>query len=214
MLNLQIFSFNPFSENTYIVYNNKNQAWLVDPGNSQPYENDSLKHFIDEKELKVEKILLTHAHIDHILGLQWAHDTYKVPVYLHPKEEEILKMGSISAQRFGFNFFDFEGDLKFIDEHNELHLGEHLFHLFFTPGHSPGSLSYYNAENKLVISGDVLFQGSIGRTDLYKANFEQLMESIERQLLTLPNDTQVFSGHGKPTFIGIEKENNPFLKKK
>ena len=212
MLHIQIFPFNPFSENTYIVYNDQKQAWIIDPGNIHPKETEALQSFISDNGLNVEKILLTHAHIDHILGLQWAHNTYKVPVYLHPDEEEILKMGNLSAQRFGFEFNDFNGEVKFLNEGDELKLGDEIFHIYFTPGHSPGSISYHNPDGKFIISGDVLFEGSIGRTDLFKANFDQLIDSIKTKLLILPEDTQVFSGHGNPTKIGFEKEHNPFLK--
>ncbi|MDE5493368.1 MBL fold metallo-hydrolase [Elizabethkingia meningoseptica] len=212
MLHIQIFPFNPFSENTYVIYNDQKQAWIIDPGNIHEKETEALQNFISERDLKVEKILLTHAHIDHILGLQWAHDTYKVPVYLHPEEEEILKMVSLSAQRFGFEFDNFNGEIKFLNEGDDLKLGEDTFHIYFTPGHSPGSISYHNPENQFVISGDVLFEGSVGRTDLYKGNFEQLTESIKNKLFILPDDTQVFSGHGNPTHIGFEKAHNPFLK--
>lgn len=132
MLHIQIFPFNPFSENTYIVYNDQKQAWIIDPGNVHPKETEALQSFISDNGLKVEKILLTHAHIDHILGLQWAHDTYKVPVYLHPDEEEILKMGNLSAQRFGFEFNDFNGEVKFLNEGDELKLGDDVFHIYFT----------------------------------------------------------------------------------
>ncbi len=212
MLHIQIFPFNPFSENTYVIYNDQKQAWIIDPGNVHPKETEDLQSFISDNGLKVEKILLTHAHIDHILGLQWAHDAYKVPVYLHPDEEEILKMGNLSAQRFGFEFNDFNGEVKFLNEGDELKLGDDVFHIYFTPGHSPGSISYHNPDGKFIISGDVLFEGSIGRTDLFKANFDQLIDSIKTKLLILPEDTQVFSGHGNPTKIGFEKEHNPFLK--
>ena len=212
MLHIQTFPFNPFSENTYVVYNDEKQAWIIDPGNIHEKETEALQNFITDRGLKVEKILLTHAHIDHILGLQWAHDTYKVPVYLHPDEEEVLKMGALSAQRFGFDFENFKGEVKFLNEGNELKLGDDVFHIYFTPGHSPGSVSYHNPDHKFVISGDVLFEGSIGRTDLFKASLEQLLSSINTKLFTLDDDTIVLSGHGRPTKIGVEKLTNPFLK--
>ena len=121
-------------------------------------------------------------------------------------------MGALSAQRFGFDFENFKGEVKFLNEGNELKLGDDVFHIYFTPGHSPGSVSYHNPDHKFVISGDVLFEGSIGRTDLFKASLEQLLSSINTKLFTLDDDTIVLSGHGRPTKIGVEKLTNPFLK--
>jgi len=211
VLYIQKFTFNPFSENTYVVYNDQKQAWLIDPGNLHEEETHTLQNFILNHDLKIEKILLTHAHIDHILGLQWAHNTYRVPVYLHPDEEEILKMGNLSAQRLGLDFENFKGETLFIEEGEKLNLGNEIFKIYFAPGHSPGHLIYHNEENKLAISGDVLFEGSIGRTDLYKGDFNQLIASIKTKLFTLDNETIIYSGHGNETTVGREKLTNPFL---
>lgn len=212
MLHIQVFPFNPFSENTYVVYDNEKKAWLIDPGNFHAEETKALSQFIEQHQLKIEKILLTHAHIDHILGLQWAYDTFKTPIHLHPLEEEILKMGELSAQRFGFPFKKFVGEILYVEEGQKLYLGEEEFDIYFTPGHSPGSVCYHHKKQQFIISGDVLFQSSIGRTDLYKGNYNQLIESIQQKLLNLEEETTVLSGHGSATNIGVEKQINPFLK--
>lgn len=211
MLHIQRFIFNPFSENTYLVYNDDKSAWLVDPGNQTPRETQQLQDFITAQNLTLEKILLTHAHIDHILGLQWAYDTFNLPVHLHPLEEEILKLGKWSAQQFGFDFEDFRGETVSVEEGDELKLGEEVFKIYFTPGHSPGHIVYHNASNKFMLSGDVLFDGSIGRTDLYKGDFNLLIKSIREKIMPHDEATIILSGHGKETTIGKEKHSNPFL---
>lgn len=212
MLHIKTFAFNPFSENTYIIYNDDKEAFIIDPGNFQIHETQQIESFLDDNQLKVKNILLTHAHIDHVLGLQWAYDKYDVPVLLHLNDKELLDRAPMSAMQFGFAFTPFVGNLEFLTEGDVIKLGDEEFKILFVPGHSPGSIAFYNEKEAFVISGDVLFYGSIGRTDLYKANYEQLIDSIKTKLLVLNPDTKVYSGHGDPTTIGFEKDFNPFLK--
>jgi len=212
MLQIQSFVFNFASENTYILYNENKNAWLIDPGNMNEQETKILGDFITEKGLKIEKILLTHAHIDHILGLQWAADTFKVPVYMHQEDKEVLDMFQISGMRFGINVDHIHADIRYLKEGDELDLDGEKFRIYHVPGHSPGSIVYHHEGEKFMISGDVLFEGSIGRTDLFKGNYEQLIEGIKTKLFILDPETKVFSGHGNPTSIGFEKEYNPFFR--
>lgn len=212
MLQIQGFVFNFASENTYIIYNENKNAWLIDPGNMNAQETQAIDNFIKEHELKIQKILLTHAHIDHVLGLQWAFDTFKVPVYMHQEDQEVLDMLQASGMRFGFSVDPVKVDVEYVKEEDELDLDGEKFKIYHVPGHSPGSVVYHNENQKFMISGDVLFEGSIGRTDLYKGNYEQLIDGIKTKLFVLDSDTQVFSGHGNPTSIGFEKQYNPFLK--
>ncbi len=212
MLNLKSFTFNPFSENTYLIYNNEKAAFLIDPGNMPDSETKVLNDFIKSKELKIKNILLTHAHIDHIIGLQWAYDEFKVPVLVHINEIEILEQAPFTAKNYGFFFPAFKGEIENIKEGDVVKLGSEIFQILDIPGHSPGSIAFYNKENEFVISGDALFMMSIGRTDLYKGDYDQLITSIKTKLLTLPESTKVFSGHGESTTIGFEKDHNPFLK--
>lgn len=212
MLYLHSFAFNPFSENTYVVYNDQKKAFLIDPGNFTPEETDQLTQFILEKDLEVVHILLTHAHIDHVLGLQAAFDQYHVPVLMHPLEQEILDRNPMDANRFGFFFQPFKGTVSYITEHDRLNLDEEEFQILHLPGHSPGSIGFYHAAQQLMVSGDVLFEGSMGRTDLYKGNQSDLLTSIRTKLFVLPEETKIYNGHGNPTTIGFEKQYNPYLK--
>ncbi|MGS0748270.1 MBL fold metallo-hydrolase [Halpernia sp. GG3] len=212
MLYIKSFTFNPFSENTFVVYNEFNNAYIIDPGNFTPEENNILKHFISDHDLKIENILLTHAHIDHVLGLQWAYDEYEVPVMIHEIEREILDRNPIDAMRFGFQFKAFMGEILYLKEDDILKLDEDELNVLHLPGHSPGHIAFYNEAQKIIISGDVLFEGSIGRTDLYKGDHAQLLESIRMKLFNLHAETQVYNGHGNPTNIGFERDYNPFFK--
>ena len=212
MFQIQAFVFNFASENTYVLFNENKNAWLIDPGNMNEQETQAISNFITENNLKIEKILLTHAHIDHVLGLQWAFDTFKVPVTMHQEDQEVLDMLQASGARFGFQIPAVKVDPEYINEGDELDFDGEKFKTYHVPGHSPGSVVYHNETQKFMISGDVLFEGSIGRTDLYKGNYDQLIEGIKTKLFVLDEETQVLSGHGNPTTIGFEKQYNPFLR--
>ncbi|MBQ0152699.1 MAG: MBL fold metallo-hydrolase [Chryseobacterium sp.] len=212
MFQIQAFVCNFASENTYILFNENKNAWLIDPGNMNEQETKRIADFITENKLKITKILLTHAHIDHVLGLQWAFDTYKVPVTMHKDDQEVLDMLQASGIRFGFQVPAVKVDTEYINEGETLDFDGEKFNIYHVPGHSPGSIVYHNKTQNFMISGDVLFEGSIGRTDLYKGDYDLLINGIKTKLFVLDDATQVFSGHGNPTSIGFEKLHNPFLK--
>lgn len=211
MLHIKSFTLGFAAENTYIIYADNKSAWLIDPGSKSSGETDYIANFIKEKGLKIEKILLTHAHIDHVLGLQWAFDTFKTPVLMHREEQQILDMFQMSGMRFGFQLPSINVEVKYIKEGDKLTLDDEEFEIYHVPGHSPGSVVYHNTTSKFMFSGDVLFKGSIGRTDLYKGNHDQLIESIKTKLFVLDPETAVLAGHGDPTLIGTEKKTNPFF---
>lgn len=211
MLYTQSFVFNPFQENTYIIYNDKNQCWIVDPGMYNQDEISMLFAFIDDKKLHPQAIINTHTHIDHILGVSAVKDKYNITFGIHEKDLPVLNGAAGSAMLFGINF---KGSLVadfYIKEDVKFEIGNEELEILFVPGHSPGSIAFYYPRGKWVIAGDALFSGSIGRTDLPGGNHDQLITSIKTQLLTLPEDTIVYSGHGQPTKVGIEKKTNPFL---
>lgn len=212
MLQIKQFTFNPFQENTYIIQNSQNQCWIVDPGMSNSDEENELIHFIAHNNLLPQAILNTHAHIDHILGIDFVANHYKIPFYLHEKELPILNNAINTARMFGFQYEGVQTIPQFISEKETLKLADEIIEVRFVPGHSPGSIAFFSKEDKWVISGDALFAGSIGRTDLLMGNYDTLITSIKNELLSLPANTIVYSGHGGTTTIGEEKTNNPYLK--
>lgn len=211
MLYLKYFTFNPFQQNTYLVYDDKGEAFIIDPGNYTAQENKELTTFISENKLKLTRLLLTHAHIDHILGNKFIFDTYGLLPEVHKDDLFFIDRMTQSGQMYGVHCEQSPAPKSFIHQGDKIKLGEYTFECIFTPGHSPGSISFYNAQNKLLISGDVLFNGSIGRTDLPMGDHETLLKSVREKLFVLPNDVKVYSGHGPSTTIGHEKATNPFF---
>lgn len=210
MLNVIFFTFNAFQENTYLISNEKKQCWIVDPGMYDQRETAQLIAYITENQLLPQAIINTHAHLDHLFGVQALIDKYNIPFGIHELETSVLKMAGPSAAMFGLDFRIPPKPTFFIKE-GILPLGEDSLEVFHTPGHSPGSISFYYSKGKWVISGDVLFSGSIGRTDLPGGNFNTLTNSIRDKLFTLPGNTTVLSGHGPATLISEEQKHNPFL---
>ncbi|MGZ6519897.1 MAG: MBL fold metallo-hydrolase [Bacteroidia bacterium] len=211
MLNVEVFTYNPFQENTYLIYNAKKQCWIVDPG---MYSVEEVAHFVDflaKHELQPQAIINTHAHIDHILGVQALVDKYNIPFSIHKNEQPILDNAAGTAALFGFEMNKVPKQDSYIAENEILKLGDDTLEIRFTPGHSPGSIIFYYQPGNWVIGGDVLFAGSIGRTDLPGGNFDTLINSIRTQLFTLPDNTIVLPGHGSATKILQEKSHNPFL---
>lgn len=211
MLNINFFTFNAFEENTYIIYNEQGQCWITDPGMYDAAETEALVNFIEEKGLVPQAIINTHAHLDHIFGVQALVDRYKIPFGLHETELPVLKSAAGAAALFGFSMKHIPEPTFFIKEGEPLQLGSDTLEVFYTPGHSPGSISFYYPKGNWVIAGDVLFSGSIGRTDLPGGDFDTLIRSIRTSLFPLPDITTVLSGHGPATTIGQEKKYNPFL---
>lgn len=211
MLYLKSFTFNPFQQNTYLVYDDEKTAFIIDPGNSTASENAELSDFISQNNLNLKRLLLTHAHIDHIMGNRYIFDTYGLLPEVHESELFFIKRMPESAAMYGLSCDPSPFPENYLKEGDSIRLGKYEFDCLFTPGHSPGSLSFYNRENKLLIGGDVLFRGSIGRSDLPMGDHDTLIRSIKEKLLVLENDVKVFSGHGPSTTIGFERLNNPFL---
>jgi hydroxyacylglutathione hydrolase len=212
MIQIQSFTFNPFGENTYVLYDETGEAIIIDPGCYEKREFDQLYDFIATHALKPVKVVNTHAHIDHVLGVSAVKRKYGIPFYLHPLDEPLLRAVKSYASNYGFVQFD-EPEIEFkLNEGDEVTFGNSTLKTIFVPGHAPGHVAFVSEEDHFVIAGDVLFRQSIGRTDLPGGNFEVLINSIRTQLFTLPDDFAVYAGHMEPTTIGFEKRNNPFLK--
>jgi hydroxyacylglutathione hydrolase len=212
MLTVQAFTFNPVQENTYILYNENKDCCIIDPGCYFASEEKAITDFVQTAGLKPVLLLNTHCHLDHIFGNRFIHKTYGLKLHIHKLEEPVLERGPASGQLWQLPFDNYDGELIYLKEGEEIRMGNDVLQVLFTPGHSPGSVSFYNKEEKFIIAGDVLFNGSIGRTDLPGADFATLEESIRTKLYTLPEDVIVYPGHGESTTIGDERKGNPFVK--
>ena len=211
MIHIKAFTFSPISENTYVLYNNDGKAIIIDPGCYFPNEQETLKNFLTDNSLTPVYLLNTHCHLDHVFGNKWVHETYGLEPHLHPNEEAMLALAPVSGERWGLPFQNYTGPLHFLNDGDTVLLGETEIQVILAPGHSPGSICFYIPSQGDLIGGDVLFRGSIGRTDLPGGDSETLLNSIREKLWVLPDETVVYSGHGIKTTIGYEKRNNPFL---
>lgn len=212
MLVVKSFTFSPVQENTYVLYNEQKQCCIIDPGCYFEAERDELKTGIEKAGLTPVLLLNTHCHLDHVFGNKFVHETWGLDLHLHEKEKPVLDFAPLSGERWQLPFDNYNGPLVYLKEGNFIKIGEDQLEIRFTPGHSPGSVSFYSAADGFIIGGDVLFSRSIGRTDLPGGSMETLVESIRTQFFTLPDETKVYSGHGPVTTVGYEKANNPFVK--
>lgn len=211
MLTVKSFEFSPIQENTYLLYNEHKDCIIIDPGCYFDEEKEELSNFIQTNDLHPKFLLNTHCHLDHVFGNKYVAEKYNLIPHIHQQEKKLLDYAPTSGLMYNLPFDNYTGVLKYLDEGDMITLGSDVLSAIFTPGHSPGSLSYYCKNQSFVISGDVLFYHSIGRTDLPGGHLDTLLESIRSKLFVLPEDTKVYSGHGQATFIGEEKRKNPFL---
>lgn len=212
MLNVKLFEFNPFNENTYLLWDDlTKEAAVIDPGCYDDYEKDELKSFIEQEKLNLTLLLNTHCHIDHFLGVSFIKENYN-PTHLIPEKDLPLYENAVSqGQMFGFELKPLPEPDGFLSEDKLIKIGNEELKPLFTPGHTAGEYCFYSGKNKICITGDVLFHQSIGRTDLWGGDYDTLIESIKNKLLTLPDETKIFPGHGIESTIGIERKQNPFL---
>lgn len=211
MLHIKCFTFNPFQENTYLLYDTEGVATLIDPGCYTDEEKRELEAFIGEEGLQVTQLLNTHCHIDHVLGNAWAMNRFQISLQIHALEVPVLKSVEVYAPNYGFQDYVPSMANSFLVEGQEIQVGNEKLRCIFVPGHAPGHLVFYHEASKRCIAGDALFKGSIGRTDLPGGNHALLLEKIKSQLFVLPEETLIFPGHGPETSIGYEKKNNPFV---
>jgi glyoxylase-like metal-dependent hydrolase (beta-lactamase superfamily II) len=211
MFQVKAFVFSPIQENTYLLYNEHGSAILIDPGCYYQDERETLADFISENRLKPVFLLNTHCHLDHVFGNRWVHESYGLSLHLHPKERPVLEMAPASGLMWNLPFDQYTGPLLDLEPGTSIDLGEDQLEILFAPGHSPGHICFYCRRQGFLIGGDVLFRESIGRTDLPGGNHAQLISSIQTQLMPLPEETIVYSGHGIQTTIGHERRYNPFL---
>ena len=210
-LNIRIFHFNMIQVNTLVCYDETKSGVIVDPGMSSKEEQQMLLNFVTKENIDVKFIINTHPHIDHVLGNDFCVKHFNAALVAHEAGLPIYEEAAVHAANFRFPHYDYPKPDVFVNDAEELHFGDQVWEILYTPGHADGSICLYDERNRFVIAGDVLFAGSIGRTDLPTGNFHQLLQSIKEKLLTLGDDVLVIPGHAETTTIGNEKINNPYL---
>lgn len=207
-LSLARFTVGPLQENAYLLFDEASKAAVyIDPGDEAP----RLLQALSDGDLKLEAIWLTHAHFDHIGAIEGLSEHYNVPIFLHARDRELYHNAYKAAKLWEIPFTQPTAPTLDLADDGLLTLAGVDVQCLFTPGHAPGHMAFYVPSQGFVLAGDALFQGSIGRTDLPGGNHELLLESIHSKLLTLPDDTVVYPGHGPETRIGLEKVYNPYL---
>jgi glyoxylase-like metal-dependent hydrolase (beta-lactamase superfamily II) len=202
---------NVFGEQTYVVDHGNGELTVVDPGMSTRPEREVFQALCASLDAKPVQVLLTHGHLDHVMGCQWMKDTYGLLPRMHAEDRETYERGPIAAQMYGVPM-DPLPDVELSLKHGDVvDCGQAQLEIRFVPGHAPGHVAFVCHEHGWVLGGDVLFEGSVGRTDLPGCHAPHLVTSIERQLFTLPDETVVWPGHGGPTTVGAEKRGNPFV---
>jgi hydroxyacylglutathione hydrolase len=210
MLQLNSFTFNPFYENTYVLSDESKACVIIDPGCFDADEEAELRSFIEDNGLRPLRLLNTHCHIDHVLGNKFVSDTWKIGLEIPVNEAIVLNSYAQTCHLYGIPGNEQPEVSRHIQDAETIRFGTSELNVISAPGHSPGHVCFYHAPSKLLIGGDVLFRGSVGRTDLPGGSSAQLLKSIRETLFALPDDTVVYPGHGPSTTIGIEKMSNPF----
>ena len=212
MVHVAFRTYSPFSENTYILYDESKECIIIDPGCYEKEEKEDLKKIISDNGLKPVRLINTHCHVDHVFGNRFVADTYNLKLEIHKGEIPVLKRAYPTARQYGLTMEESPEGSVFLEEGDKVVFGkDSRLKILLTPGHSPASICLYCEEDRFVIGGDVLFRMSIGRTDLPGGNHNTLMNSIMDKLMPLGDDIKVYPGHGPATTIGFEREYNPFI---
>ena len=211
MISIKKFTFNPVQENTFVLYDETQACIIIDAGCYFDDEKKELDEFIASNDLKPVKLVNTHCHFDHILGVNYCRSKYGIPFFAHQADAFLIERAVESGERFGVPVEPIDPPDGFLEEGQSVEFGNSVLEMIHGPGHAPGSIVFHHSQQKFVIAGDVLFYGSIGRTDLPMGSFEQLTSNIKNKLFILPEETVVYCGHGPETSIGFEKKHNPFL---
>jgi glyoxylase-like metal-dependent hydrolase (beta-lactamase superfamily II) len=212
MIQIAKFTFNPFQENTFILMDETKECVIIDPGCQTKAEKETLSNFISEQGLKPVRLLNTHCHVDHVFGNFYVSETYNLPLEAHKLDLPTLKMVPQACMLYGIKEFELSPEpTVFLEEGDEITFGNSSLEVIFTPGHAPGHVVFYAAEDGFVVNGDVLFAGSHGRTDLPGGDYATLKKSIIEKMFALPEETVVLCGHGPETTIGQEKTSNLIL---
>jgi glyoxylase-like metal-dependent hydrolase (beta-lactamase superfamily II) len=211
MLTIHSFCFNAFQENTYVIYNEKKNAMIVDPGCYLKNEQDELSGFISENKLKPTLLLNTHCHLDHVFGNNFVSEQYGLTAHFHKNEQAVIDRLPQGGERWGVPCEPYKGPVQYIEQDEIIQLDDATFQVLLTPGPSPGSVCFYNKQQDFMIGGDLIFKDGVGRTDLPGCNPLDLINSIRTQILPLPDTMTIYAGHGPETTLGREKKANPYI---
>ena len=212
MLTIKEFCFNAFQENTYVLYNEKKEAIIVDPGCYLKNEKEILSNWIAEMELTPTLLLNTHCHLDHVFGNTFVSELYGLTAHFHINEQAVIDRLPEGGARWGVPTDPYTGPVKYIAQDEIISFGVDQFKVLFTPGHSPGSVCFYHKEQDFMLGGDLIFLDGVGRTDLPGSNPLDLINSITSQIFPMPDSLTIYSGHGPKTTWGREKAANPYIK--
>lgn len=212
MIRTEAIQFNAFQVNTYLVWDETGQCIVVDPAFYSVAEQQTLASIISDKGLTVAGQINTHCHVDHVLGVRYMKSEYGCAFRAHSEESKVIASVPLMGDLFGWSVEPLDGIEEYLEDNGNIPVGNHFLHSIHVPGHSPGSLAFYSKEGGFVITGDALFQGSIGRTDLPGGDYDTLISSITNRLLVLPPETLVHPGHGPSTTVDREIAENPFLR--
>lgn len=211
-MKVKTFTVNPFAMNCYVYWDeNSKEGVIIDPAAYEDFEKNEIINYISANGINIKLILNTHGHIDHILGNDWAKKQFNVPLLMHKDDMTLIKNSTKQAAMYGVSFPQPPEPDKFIDETDEIKFSKTVFKILHTPGHSPGSVCFVDEKEKIIFGGDVVFRGSIGRTDLWMGDMDVLLDSIHNKIFKYPDDYVIYPGHMEETTIGEEKENNPYL---
>lgn len=210
-MEIKTFHFNPIMVNTYLLSDETGEAVIVDPGNCQTYEDEQIREYVSAKNLKIKYIINTHPHIDHIAGNPWCMAEYHPELLMHEAGMPIYNKAFAYAAAFGLETEKMPAPDRFLQEGDVVTFGNQQLKVLYTPGHCDGSICLYSADNNLIITGDLIFELSVGRSDLPTGNEALLQQSIREKILPLPDEVTILSGHGDPTTVGRERRGNPYL---
>ncbi len=211
-MNIKKFTFNPVSVNAFVLWDDTLECVIIDAACFYPQEEQQLKSFIETNHLKPVKLLNTHGHFDHLMGNGFVEKTWGLKCEIHKEDNFLVEQAANQAMMFGMPMPKPPKSGHFFEDGDVITFGNSTLKVIYVPGHSPGGVAFYSEIDRLLIAGDILFNGSVGRTDLPKGNHTQLISGILGKLMVLPLDVEVFCGHGLETTIGDEKRDNPFLK--
>jgi glyoxylase-like metal-dependent hydrolase (beta-lactamase superfamily II) len=211
MIQLKTFTFNPVAVNAYLLWDETREAVLIDPACFYPEEEKELSSFVEEMKLSLKFILNTHGHFDHLMGNAFAAGKWGMDCLIHSGDIPLVEMAFQQSKMFGMTMKNPPIPSRTFIEGESFYFGTSMLKVIHVPGHSPGGVAFYSADDKILIPGDILFEGSVGRTDLPGGNHYQLIKGIQEKLMVLNEEVRVYPGHGSETTIGKEKRDNPFL---